>query len=77
MLRSYAGRWNSKGVRVVYLGASLDDAWAADNSSLILQVPSATVAGEYHYLVNPQHPDFIKIVYSEKMPFNYDPRLLK
>jgi RES domain-containing protein len=129
----YGGRWNSKGVRVVYLGTSLaqaamellphlgradilkqfkkmevffpestmqhiaiedlpgdwaqpsmassvqnvGDAWVADNSSLILQIPSAAVAGEYNYLVNLQHPDFVKIVYSEIMPFSYDPWLLK
>jgi RES domain-containing protein len=129
----YGGRWNTKGVRVVYLGSSLaqaamellihlgradilktyykmevsfpeelvqhialhqlpddwqeasmasslqavGDFWAAEKSSLILQVPSAAVPGEYNYLFNPIHPDVSKATYSEITPFNYDPRVLK
>lgn len=129
----YGGRWNSKGVRIVYLGSSLaqaamellahlshaevlrtyrkvevsfdenlmqhidladlpedwaeptmassvqavGDAWAEEQSSLVLQVPSAAVAGEYNYLLNPAHPDIDKATFSDVMPFNYDPRLLK
>jgi len=127
------GRWNSKGVKVVYLGSSLaqaamellvhlgradilryfhvlevdfpesivqhidsselpdnwaepamaasvqqvGDDWVSNESSVVLQVPSAAVMGEYNYLVNPQHPGIKKLVYSEIIPFNYDPRLIK
>lgn len=53
------------------------DEWLAEQSSFVLQVPSAAVAGEYNFLVNPQHPDFVKIVYSEIVPFSFDQRLLK
>lgn len=129
----YGGRWNSKGVRVVYLGTSLaqasmellvhlgrteilksyfkmqvsfdesqvqhialddlpsnwmepsmtspvqqvGDFWVADNSSLILQVPSAAVPGEYNYLFNPLHPDARTVTFSAITPFNFDPRLVK
>ncbi len=129
----FAGRWNSKGHRVVYLGTSLaqaamellvhlgrsdilsgykkmevffpesavqhiaiedlpgnwaqpsmassvqdvGDEWVAEQSSLVLQVPSAAVAGEYNFLVNPLHPDFINMDYCEIKLFNYDHRLLK
>ncbi|ODB95118.1 hypothetical protein A3197_17285 [Candidatus Thiodiazotropha endoloripes] len=129
----FGGRWNSKGVRVVYLGSSLaqaamellihvgradilkgyhklevsfpealvlhialadlpkdwreptmassvraiGDQWIADNSSLILQVPSVAVAGEYNYLFNPQHPDASKVTFSAITKFTFDPRLVK
>lgn len=128
----YGGRWNSKGVRVVYLGSSLaqaamelliylgradilntfhkievsfeesfvqhilledlppdwsvpsmassvkavGDDWVADQTSLILQVPSAAVKGEYNYLFNPAHPDAGAAIYGPMTPFDYDTRLL-
>jgi RES domain-containing protein len=53
------------------------DEWIEEQSSLVLQVPSAAVAGETNFLVNPQHPDFIKLSYSEIMPFSFNLRLLK
>jgi RES domain-containing protein len=129
----HGGRWNSKGVRVVYLGSSLaqaslellvhlgraavlnsylkmevsfdeslmqyidledlpddwaeptmassvqavGDSWVSAHSSLILQVPSAAVRGEYNYLCNPQHTDFKNLTFSPITSFNYDPRLIK
>ncbi|MEW7984601.1 MAG: RES family NAD+ phosphorylase [Candidatus Thiodiazotropha endolucinida] len=129
----FGGRWNSKGVRVVYLGSSLaqaamellihlgradilkgyhklevsfpeelvlhielddlptdwreptmsssvqdvGDQWVAENSSLILQVPSAAVSGEYNYLFNPLHPDAAKATFSAITKFTFDPRLVK
>lgn len=127
------GRWNSKGIRVVYLGNSIaqaamellvhlhsaqvlnsyyqlevsfsedclehialddlpadwaeptmapsvqavGDAWIASGSSLVLQVPSAAVKGEYNYLLNPRHPDFAALAVGQITPFNFDARILK
>jgi len=129
----FGGRWNSKGVRVVYLGSSLaqasmellvhlgradvlrrfykmevsfdealvqhialkdlpknwtepalaasvqavGDVWIADQGSLILQVPSAVVVGEYNYLFNPLHPENDKASFGAITPFDFDSRLLK
>jgi len=53
------------------------DEWVVAQSSLVLQVPSAAVAGETNFLVNPLHPDFVKMAYSDIMPFSFDQRLLK
>ncbi|ODB85626.1 hypothetical protein A3194_12390 [Candidatus Thiodiazotropha endoloripes] len=53
------------------------DQWITDNSSLILQVPSVAVSGEYNYLFNPQHPDASKATFSAITKFNFNPRLVK
>lgn len=53
------------------------DAWVRDLSSLILQVPSAAVTGEFNYLVNPNHDEVASLTYSVITPFGYDPRLSK
>ncbi len=129
----FGGRWNNKGVRVVYLGTSLaqasmellihlgradilntfrkmkvsfdeslvqhidladlpddwaaptmtssvqavGDAWVEEAESLILQVPSAAIRGEYNYLFNPQHPAAGQSIFGLITAFNYDPRLVK
>jgi RES domain-containing protein len=44
---------------------------------LIMRVPSATVKGDFNYLVNPQHPDFKHISIKASEPFDFDSRLFK
>ena len=56
---------------------SVGDNWVRDMSSLVLQVPSAAIVGEYNYLFNPIHPDLEQAVFGEVKPFSYGPRLLK
>jgi len=53
----------------------LGDNWIRDNNYLVLKVPSAVIAGDYNYLINPNHENFrkIKIVLTEK--FDFDNRL--
>jgi RES domain-containing protein len=46
-------------------------------SSVILQVPSAAVDGEYNFLLNPKHPDMSKITQGAILPYRFDSRLLK
>jgi RES domain-containing protein len=41
----------------------------------LLLVPSALAPSENNWLMNPQHPDFRKIIVRETQPLNYDPRL--
>jgi RES domain-containing protein len=55
----------------------IGDDFLKDNEHLILQVPSATVSGDYNYIINPRHPDFkmLKITFTE--PFEFDSRLFK
>ena len=42
----------------------------------MLEVPSAVVADEHIYLLNPAHPDFARIVADPPALFHFDPRLV-
>ena len=48
-----------------------------DNIHLVLKVPSAVVQGEYNYLVNPNHKDFLKVKIIGIETFTFDERLFK
>ena len=67
--------WNRQPISTVsqYIGHD----FIVDNSHLVLQVPSVTVAGEYNFVINPKHPDFDKIKISATEPFEFDSRLFK
>lgn len=49
--------------------------WARSRSTVALRVPSAVVNGEYNYVLNPEHPDFIKLDILPGVPFQFDARL--
>ncbi len=53
------------------------DAWVAESSSVILQISSASLLGEYNYLLNPAHPDAREVTFGSASLFQYEPRLLK
>jgi RES domain-containing protein len=46
-----------------------------EKTSLCLKVPSAVVAEEHNYLLNPLHVDFKKVHIQEARPFIFDKRL--
>ena len=47
------------------------------NNSLVLKVPSAIIAEEHNFLVNPNHQDFKKIKIKKSKPFTFDERLYR
>jgi RES domain-containing protein len=55
----------------------IGDDFLKANKHLVLQVPSATVPGDFNYLINPVHSDFklVKVALAE--PFEFDTRLFK
>ena len=55
----------------------LGDWWIDSKKSAVLEVPSAVVAGEHNYLLNPAHPDFARIVADPPALFHFDPRLFR
>lgn len=55
----------------------IGDLWVAERRSAVLKVPSAVVAAEHNYLLNPGHPQFNAVLVHSPEPFRLDPRLLK
>jgi RES domain-containing protein len=53
------------------------DQWVADSASAVLRVPSAIVPNEWNFLLNPAHPDFVKVAVGSRQPIKFDPRLIK
>ena len=55
----------------------LGDAWIKNGLSAVMAVPSAVVAMESNYLLNPAHPDFAAIQIGVPQPFDFDARLVR
>ena len=55
----------------------IGDDFIKSNKHLMVQVPSATVAGDYNYLINPRHPDFKNVRIKNVDAFEFDLRLFK
>jgi RES domain-containing protein len=49
--------------------------WANGLATVVLAVPSAVIAREHNYLLNPRHPDFSRIRFFSQEPFHFDGRL--
>ena len=55
----------------------LGDWWIDSKESAVLEAPSALVADEHLYLLNPANPDFVRIVADPPALFHFDPRLFR
>ena len=55
---------------------AIGDSWLDAKRSAVLKVPSALVAVEYNYVINPQHPDFALITTGPPLACPLDPRLI-
>ncbi len=56
---------------------AIGDAWLQDAESVILRVPSAIVAQEHNFLVNPAHADFARLTLEGPFRLDIDPRVMK
>ena len=55
----------------------LGDAWHAKRRTAVLLVPSAVTRLERNVVLNPAHPDFVRIKASKAKPVEWDPRLFR
>jgi RES domain-containing protein len=55
----------------------MGDEWYRSLESCILKVPSVVIKHEFNFLLNTQHPDFVKIKITEIEDFNFDSRIKK
>lgn len=57
--------------------AMVSSDWLNANEYLTLRVPSVVVEGEYNYLINPAHSDFMQVKVLQNDAFNFNNRLIK
>jgi RES domain-containing protein len=55
---------------------AIGNEWIESGRSLVLRVPSAIVAAEHNFLLNPTHKDFPRIGIGKPERFKFDRRLL-
>ena len=55
--------------------ARVGDQWVRDNSSALLEVPSAVIQTEKNFLLNPAHPEFRNVRIGKAEPFGFDSRV--
>lgn len=54
----------------------IGDAWGRENRSAVLATPSTLIPSQRNFLLNPGHPDFLRIRIAAAEPFSFDPRLI-
>jgi len=51
--------------------------WLQSKSTAVARAPSVITPGEYNFLLNPEHPDFLRIKIDDPIPFVFDQRMWK
>ena len=55
--------------------AEIGTEWAQRLETVVLVVPSAIIAIEQNYILNPRHPDFSRVRFLTPEPFQFEDRL--
>lgn len=56
---------------------AVGDAWAMEQRSVVLKVPSAVVEIQSNFLINPLHPEYPgKFQFGDVVQYRFDPRLI-
>ena len=66
--------WTTLNTREQVATRRIGDEWVEQRRSAILSVPSVIV-GERNYVLNPAHPEFIRIAFADPVQFKLDIRL--
>lgn len=56
---------------------TIGSSWVRAGETLLLRVPSVIVPRESNYLLNPAHPDFLRVRIRPPEPFGFDRRMWK
>ncbi len=67
--------WNKNGDPGYRKCQPFGDQWIAGSGSAVLKVPSAILPKEENFLINPNHPDFLKISIKSQESFIFDDRI--
>ncbi len=67
--------WTTSGLHPVT--QAVGERWLESGESAVLRVPSAVVAGEVNYLLNPAHLEFARIETGGVEDFRFDSRVVK
>jgi len=57
--------------------ARLGDEFARRGENCLLVVPSVLAPNENNWLINPEHPDYKRMIVRELEPLSYDPRMFR
>ena len=74
-IRDLPQGWNKFGDPWYRICQTLGDMWISECGSAVLKVPSAIIPKESNYLINQNHPDFLKISIKSEEPFIFDDRI--
>ncbi len=55
----------------------IGERWLRESTSAVLSVPSVVIPSERHFILNPAHEDFARLVINPSEPFSFDPRMWK
>jgi RES domain-containing protein len=53
----------------------IGDYWLESGTSAVFRVRSAVIPEEFNFMLNPQHPEFLRILVEPPVPFAFDERL--
>ena len=54
---------------------TIGHSWIESGTELAVQVPSVVIPEEFNILLNPSHPGYNGLAWSNPKPFRFDPRL--
>lgn len=75
LISDFPEGWNRNGDPGYRNCQPFGDKWISEFRSAVLKVPSAIITKESNYLINPNHPDFLKISIKSEEPFIFDDRI--
>lgn len=65
--------WNS--IPPTFFSMTFGDQWIKNGQFSVMEVPSVIIPGESNFLINPNHPDFQRMIIGSPLDFPYDSRV--